>query len=131
MDEQKLPPNPEEPIRPFTPTAGQTFVKGLRPLGCVLFLALSIFVTVLCFLMNRDPIPGYEAPQDTAYYAVHLDALAEELEQNVFPLLDYDDLTAAVTDPTVTVTAAEEDLLNARAALIRYFDQNLLTFEAR
>ncbi|MBR2717546.1 MAG: hypothetical protein IKD79_07430 [Oscillospiraceae bacterium] len=109
-------------------TAGQQFVKRIRPAGCALFLALAVLVTVICFTSGRDPIPGYEAPRDTEYYAAHLQELAEELEENVFPALTDCSLTAEAGEENVTVTVVSGNLAAVRSALLRYFDQSLLEF---
>lgn len=110
------------------PTAGQTFVKNIRPAGCALFLILAILVTAVCLTSGRDPIPGYEAPQTTEYYVAHPEALVSELKDRVFPALEYD-MNAAVTGDTVTVTIEDDHFVIARAALLRYFDESLFVFE--
>lgn len=114
--------SPEPP-----PTAGQAFVKAIRPLGCVMFLLLAILVTAICFTSGSDPIPGYEAPQTTEYYAQNPDALVTELETNVFPALEYK-MSANLTGSTVTVTVESENFVAGRAAVLRYFDESLFVF---
>lgn len=109
-------------------TAGQSFVKSIRPLGCVMFLALAILVTAICLTSGRKPIPGYEPPQATAYYAEHPEALVTELESNVFPHLEYD-MTAEIAGDTVTVTVENENFVAGRAAILRYFDESLFVFQ--
>ena len=106
-------------------TAGEGFVKMLRPVGCVVFLILAVAVTVLCFTAGSDPIRGYEAPEDTVYYAAHLEDLQAELEANVFPHLE-GVLESAVTGDKVTVTVAEDHFAVTRSAILRYFDESLL-----
>lgn len=124
-EEPKTPRTPaEEPL----PTAGQSFVKAIRPLGCALFLVLFVLVTAVCFSSAKKPIPGYEPPHDTAYYAADLPALVQELEENVFPALEYP-MTAEITGDVITVTVGAEDFFQGRAAVLRYFDQSLFTFE--
>ncbi len=122
MDEQNAPrPAPSE-------TAGQQFVKRIRPAGCVLFIALAILVTAICLTSGRDPITGYKAPQTTEYYAAHPDELAAELEANVFPALLAYTLSAEAGEDGVTVTVGG-NLAAARSAILRYFDQSLLIFQ--
>ena len=123
MDERKA---PEEQS---WDSAGQSFVKRIGPAGCVLFLALAVLVGAICLTSGRDPIPGYAAPETTEYYAAHLDELAAELEENVFPALPDYALGAAVTGDTVTVTVDSGNFAAARAAVLRYFDESLLTFQ--
>ena len=88
----------------------------------------SVLVTVICLTSGRDPIPGYEPPQTTEYYAAHLPELAAELEENVFPALSAYSLAAEPGESTVTVTVEAGNLAAARSAILRYFDQSLLDF---
>lgn len=121
-------PNAPESMPEPKPTAGQTFVKTIRPAGCALFLMLAILVTAVCLTSGRDPIPGYEAPQTMEYYAENPEALVAELETGLFPALEYD-MTANLTGSTVTVTIEDENFVIGRAAILRYFDESLFTFE--
>ena len=109
-------------------TAGQSFVKSIRPAGCVLFLLLAVLVTALCFTAGRDPIPGYRPPE-RASYENDLPALVSVLEEQVFPALPQYAMTAEVTGQTVTVTVEEGNFAAARAAILRYFPEDLITFE--
>jgi len=122
-EEQQTPLTPEAPM-----TAGQSFVKAIRPLGCVLFLGLAILVAAVCLTSGRKPIPGYEPPMTTEQYAADLSALEAELEENVFPRLEYE-MSAEVTGDAVTVTVETENFVAGRAAVLRYFDESLLLFE--
>ena len=85
-------------------TAGQQFVKSIRPAGCALFLLLAVLVAAICLTSGRNPIPGYEPPQTAEYYAENPASLAAELSENVFPALPEYNMTAEVTEGTVTVT---------------------------
>ena len=122
-EEQQTPLTPEPPM-----TAGQSFVKAIRPLGCVLFLGLAILVAAVCLTSGRKPIPGYEPPMTTEQYAADLSALEAELEGNVFPRLEYE-MSAEVTGDAVTITVEDENFVAGRAAVLRYFDESLLLFE--
>ena len=122
-EENQAPSTPETPM-----TAGESFVKTIRPLGCVLFLALAVLVAAVCLTSGRKPIPGYEPPLTAAEYAADLYALETELETNVFPALAYD-MTADVTGDVVTVTVENENFVAGRAAILRYFDESLFLFE--
>lgn len=117
-----------ESVPESKPTAGQTFVKNIRPAGCALFLILAILVTAVCLTSGRDPVSGYEAPQETAYYAENPEALVYELETNVFPALEYD-MAASVANGAVTVTIEDENFVIGRAAVLRYFDESLFVFQ--
>ncbi len=110
-------------------TAGEQFVKRIRPAGAALFLLLAVLVTAVCLTSGRDPIPGYAAPETTEYYAAHTDELAAELEASVFPCLPDYSLTAEAAGDTVTITVESGNFAAARAAILRYFDQSLFIFE--
>ncbi len=110
--------------------AGQDFVKKIGPWGCALFLGLFVLTTLLCFTAGSDPIPGYEPPESTEYYAAHPEALIEELEQEVFPQLSYD-MSVGMVGDQVTVYIAADDLVMGRAALLQTFGHDLLQFEEK
>ena len=122
---QILPPAPEsnEPEHP-----GFQIVRWLRPFGSGLVILIFILFLVYAFSSGRAPIKGYAPPHDGAYYAEHLDELAEELSGTVLPLVD-PGAKAAVTGDTVTVTIPQDSFVQTRAAVLRYFDSKLLTFE--
>lgn len=122
MDEKTPPSQPEKSY------AGQDFVKKIGPWGCVLFLSLAILVTAICFTAGANPLPGYEAPHDTAYYAQNLAELAAELNENVLPLLG-DPSKAEVSGDKVLITVKAESFVPNRAAILHYFDESLLLFE--
>ena len=109
-------------------TAGQSFVRSIRPAGCALFLILAVLVTVICLTAGRDPIPGY-TPPERASYENNLGQLAAVLEEQVFPALSQYDMTAEVTGDTVTVTVESGNFAAARSAILRYFPEDLITFE--
>ena len=109
------------------PTAGQAFVKSIRPAGCALFLILAVLVTAICLTAGRDPIPGY-TPPERASYENDLGRLEQVLEEQVFPKLPQYGFDAEVTGDTVTVTVTG-NLAAARSAILRYFPEDLITFE--
>lgn len=115
------------PLREEKVSAGQDFVKKIGPAGCVLFLALFVLVTALCLTVGRNPLPGYEAPQDTAYYALHPEELAAELNENVLPRLE-DPSVAQVSGDKVLVTVDAASFVPVRAALLHCFDESNLLF---
>lgn len=124
---QSLPPTPErqEPEHP-----GFQIVGWLRPFGSGLVILIFILFLVYAFSTGRAPIQGYTPPQDGTYYAQHLDALAAELNDVVLPLVD-PDAHAEETGRTVTVTIPSDRFITTRAAVLRYFDSELLTFQER
>ncbi len=122
---QILPPAPEQET-PEHP--GFQIVRWLRPFGSGLVILIFILFLVYAFSSGRAPIKGYTPPHDGAYYAEHLDALADELNDTVLPLVD-PAASAAVTGDTVTVTIGHDSYVTTRAAVLRYFDAKLFTFQ--
>ena len=122
MDEEKKPASQEPKL-----TAGQAFVKSIGPAGCAMFLIVFVLATVLCFTVGRDPIPGY-TPPERASYENDLPRLVDILEEQVFPALPEYEMTAAVTGDKVTVTVTDGNFAAARAAILRYFPDDLMEF---
>lgn len=108
---------------------GQDFVRWLRPAGCVLFLALFALVTAILFTSKGTPVAGYEAPNTSEYYAEHLDELADELRDNLFPKVDAQWVEIRSDGGSVVITAAEEDIYVLRPAALHYYDAALFTWE--
>lgn len=108
-------------------TAGEDFVKKIGPVGAALFLLLGVAVTVILFTSGRDPIPGYAPPQDTAYYAAHLDKLKAELESEVFPALSGVQSCREVNG-RLEIVIRKENFAVTRAVILRYFDPSLMSF---
>ena len=69
-------------------TAGQSFVKAIKPFGCVLFLILFAVFMVFCFTSKAPLGDKYTCPQTTEYYSEHLDEFEQELKTNLLPLVD-------------------------------------------
>jgi hypothetical protein len=111
-------------------TAGQDFVSRIRPAGCALFLALAVLVGAICLTAGKDPIAGYTPPLTMEDYAADPAALVQELEEHVIPALpDYTMSVALGQDGSVTVTVDSDHFVAARAAILRYFDEDLITFQ--
>jgi hypothetical protein len=81
---------------------GFQIVRWLRPGGAALVLLLGILFVVQCFMTGREPVKGYRPKHDTAYYTAHLDALAEELNDDLLPQVD-EHARAEAGDTVVTV----------------------------
>ena len=109
-------------------TAGQQFVKSIRPVGMALFLIVAALVTLLCLKSGADPIPGYKAPESTEFYAQNPDALVRELETNIFPALPEYGMTAEAGSDGVTVYIDSGHYVKGRAAVLQYFSVKLFTF---
>ena len=106
-------------------TSGQWLWKTLGPFGCVLVLALMGMALALCFTAGTDPIPGYEVPESSEYYAAHPDELARELTENVLPKLG-SEASVSVSGGTVVVAVGPDRYAATRSALLHFFDRTLL-----
>ena len=108
-------------------TAGEDFIKKIRPVGCACFIILAILVTIVCFTAGKDPIKGYSAPESTEYYAGHLEELRSELEENVFPnisgLVD-----CRIEGNVLEIYLEKADFAVSRSVILRYFDKSLFNF---
>ena len=67
---------------------GAQIARWLGPVGGGFVLLLSVLMIVFCLTRGANPVPGYTPPHDSEYYAQHLDELAQELNENVLPVLD-------------------------------------------
>jgi len=108
-------------------SAGQEFVRWLRPGGCALILIIMVLMLVTCFISGKKPIPGYTPPQTSEYYAAHLDELQTELEEHVFPVIGGVE-ESRVDDGKLEVSIGVSDYVTTRAAILRYYDENLFEF---
>ena len=111
-------------------TAMEAFLKKIGPVGCGIFLVLMVLFFVLCITQSRDLLKGYEPSHEDAYYEAHPEALAEEIETRVAPLLPAV-RSAAVTEDggAVTVTVEAGEFFPVRRSLLRHFPASLLVLE--
>ena len=124
MPQIVTPPEPsEEKEHP-----GFQIVRWLRPGGAALVLLLGVLFVVQALMTGRAPVKGYEPKHDTAYYAAHLDVLADELNDDLFPQLD-DTAHAEVGDGVVIVTIPEDSFIRTRAGVLHYYEQRLFAFQ--
>ena len=108
-------------------SAGQEFVRWLKPGGCILVLLISVVVTVMCFISGGPPIKGYKPPHDTQYYSQHLDELRTELEDNVFPVIGGVN-ESHVKNGKLYVTIEGATFSVTRSAILYYYDESLFEF---
>ena len=112
-------------------TAGEDFVKKIRPLGAALFLLAFVLFLVMAFRSGKPPIPGYSPPQSSEYYAQsekQLNELKVELEQNVFPALGGGVADCRVSGEKLHLTIEKQQYPKLRSALLYYYDYGLFTF---
>ena len=109
-------------------TAGEEFVKKLRPVGCVVFLVMFAAFMTLCFTAaGNAPVKGYNPPHDTKYYSTHLDELRAELEENLLPQLE-GETECEVNGDRLSVTVDAEHFDTVKKALVHYYTEKLFTF---
>lgn len=107
---------------------GFQIVRWLRPGGAALVLLMGILFVVQALMTGRAPVKGYEPKHDTAYYAAHLDVLADELNDDLLPQVD-ENARAAVGDGVVIVMLPKSSFIQTRAAVLHYYDQSLFEFQ--
>ncbi len=113
-------------------TAGQSFVKKIRPVGCVVFLAAFVLLLIYCLAPPGNAAEGYVPPHDSTYYAQNSETLLElkaELEDNLFPMLDCD-AGCAPGDGVLVITVSRSDYAAVRDAVLAYYDRSLFAFTA-
>ena len=124
MEIEKLPDHaPEQKPQ----QSGQWLWKNLKPFGCVLCLVLMVAMIAICLSAGRDPIPGYEPPQDSEYYAANPGELEAELEANVLPHLE-GIVDCEAGEDRVCITIDEAVFAKSRSAVIQYYDVDLFEF---
>lgn len=112
-------------------TAGEEFVKKLRPLGCVIFIGMFALFLVICFTAGKNaPVKGYNPPHDTEYFSQHLFELKAELEEKLLPQLG-GETECTVTGDKLTVTVDAEHFDAVKKALTHYYTAKLFTFETK
>lgn len=109
-------------------TAGQEFVKFLKPVGCVIVLLFSIAAIVLCLTPPDEPLPGLEPAHDNAYYAQHLDELQAELEESVFPRLG-GIRSCVISEDRLCIGIDGKNYDKVCKALSYYYDKDLFEFQ--
>lgn len=109
-------------------TAGQEFVKMLKPAGCIIFLLVLIGFFAMCFSPGKAPIEGYSVPHDSDYFAEHLDELQAELEEHVFPALKGIE-NCSVSDGVLHIAIDSNSFEESSSAITYYYREALFDFQ--
>lgn len=105
---------------------GEDFVKKIKPIGCILFLALFVGFLLICFF-GGAPIYGYAPPQDSEYYSLHMTELEAELEKNVFPELS-GIISCEFAGDKLCITVESDSFDDVKHAITFYYDEELFEF---
>ena len=108
-------------------TAGEQFVKWIKPAGCVLFLGIFAAFLVICFTA-RAPVEGYTVPHDSQSYAQHLDELKAELETNLFPKLEGIE-DCYISGDKLKIIISDAGFEKSSKAITHYYGENLFIIE--
>ena len=108
-------------------TAGEQFVKWIKPAGCVLFLGIFAAFLVICFTA-KAPVEGYTVPHDSQYYAQHLDELKAALETNLFPRLEGIE-DCYISGDKLKIIISDAGFEKSSKAITHYYGENLFIIE--
>ncbi|MDO4815705.1 MAG: hypothetical protein Q4A83_03760 [Bacillota bacterium] len=100
----------------------------LKPAGCVIFILVMIAFFVICFKPATHAVEGYEAPNDSEYYALHIGELKTELEDNLFPLLE-GIVDCEEADGQLRVFIKDASFADTAGSIAYYYDKELFIFE--
>lgn len=112
-------------------SAGEGFIKFIRPAGAGLFLVLFVIVTVFLFTAKGVAVEGYEPPHDSSYYREHVAELASEIDENMLPKLDAEGASVSVSGGKVLVEGPEKDVRAVRQGVIHYYAEDLFEFSQK
>ena len=108
-------------------TAGESFVKAIKPIGCVMFLLLFVLFLVFCF-SAKPPLEDYERPNTNEYYSEHIDELEQELETNMFPLLEGIE-DCFVSGDKLTIIISGDDYEESSGIITHYYGKELFDIQ--
>lgn len=109
-------------------TAGQSFVKAIKPFGCVLFLILFAVFMVFRFTSKAPLGDKYTCPQTTEYYSEHLDEFEQELKTNLLPLVDGIEDCRRNGDK-ITIVIAPESFDASSQIIYHYYGKTLFDIQ--
>lgn len=109
-------------------TAGQQFVKNIRPIGCVLFLVVLVCFLLIAFTSGRGTVLdiGEYAPPEGLDQSDPL-ALETELEDSVLPQLPGEN-RCYVQDGTLFVELESATFSDCRATILHYYPDSGIQF---
>lgn len=111
-------------------SAGQEFIKKIKPIGCIFFILLMVLFLIMCFTSAPKSIPGYEPLHNSEYYSQNDTTLAElktELQTNVFPQLEGNE-SCTISNGKLTLALEDDHYTASRATILIYYDKNLFEF---
>ncbi len=106
---------------------GKGFVRFIGPLGCVLFLGLTVLTVLMCFTLKGAPLEGYTAPNTSEYYSENISELAEEIRDNLMPLAGVRAEIIA-ENGKVTVFGTEDSVEKLQMYILHYYEKDLFRF---
>ena len=109
-------------------TAGESFVKAIKPIGCVLFLILFAAFMVFCFTSEAPLGDKYTCPHTTEYYSEHLDEFEQELEENLLPLVDGIE-DCRISGDKITIVIAPDSFDESSKIIIHYYGETLFDIQ--
>lgn len=109
-------------------TAGESFVKAIKPIGCVLFLILFAAFMVFCFTGEAPLGDKYSCPHTTKYYSEHLDEFEKELEDNLLPLVDGVE-DCRINGDKVTIVIAPDSFEASSKIITHYYGNTLFDIQ--
>ena len=109
-------------------TAGQEFVKVIKPLGCAIFLIVLVLFLVLALTSGRGTVldlGDYAPPAGLS--ADDPEALCEELSRGVLPLLPGSNI-CYVNQDKLYVALDGEYFKDCRATILHYYPDRRIQF---
>ncbi len=109
-------------------TAGQEFVKVIKPLGCAIFLIVLVLFLVLALTSGRGTVLdiGQYAPP-AGLGADDPEGLCEELTRSVLPLLPGDN-ECYVNQGRLYVALDGAHFKDCRATILHYYPDRRIQF---
>ena len=112
-------------------TAGQAFVKKIKPLGCAIFLIVMVLFIVLAFTSGRGTVldTGSYAPPPGVSADVP-EALCAELKENLLPLLPGEN-ECYVNQGKLFILLDGDFFKDCRATILHFYPDRRIQFLRR